>query len=244
MDATDVVPTAGPIRAKRRRKMVPRERKRVKLLPEMEGRTARWYARNRGTPTQRAEYRQEAARLAEALPADAAVLEIAPGPGYLAVEIARRGPYRVTGLDISRTMVEIARENVQAAGVRVDVERGDVAHMPFEAESFDLIVCQAAFKNFVEPVGALNEMHRVLRRGGTAVIQDLRKDVTGAAIDQEVQRMQVSRTSALLVRCTLRRLRRRAYTRARFEQLVAQSAFRDGTVTPQGIGMEVRLTKA
>ncbi len=223
--------------------MVLRESKRFKLIPEMEGRTARWYARNRGTPAQRAEYHQEAVRLTEALPPEAAVLEIAPGPGYLAVEIARCGPYRVTGLDISRTMVDIARENAQTAGVRVDFERGDAAHMSFAADSFDLIVCQAAFKNFAEPVGALNEMYRVLRRGGSAVVQDMRKDATGAAVDQEVQHMQVSRMSAFVVRWTLRWLRRRAYTRAQFEQLVAQSAFRTGTVTTQGIGLEVRLSK-
>ncbi|PSK65163.1 hypothetical protein B0E53_02902 [Micromonospora sp. MH33] len=60
-----------------------------KLLPEMEGATARWYARNRGSAAQLAEYRRQAARLAEGLPAGAAVLEVAPGPGYLAARSGR-----------------------------------------------------------------------------------------------------------------------------------------------------------
>jgi len=44
------------------------------------------------------------------------VLEVAPGPGYLAVEMARWGRLRVTGLDISHTMVEIATEHARKAG--------------------------------------------------------------------------------------------------------------------------------
>src|SRR5207244_13254881 len=97
-------------------------------------------------------------------------LEVAPGPGYLAIEMARPGRIHVTGLDISRTFVEIAGENARQAGVTVEFRQGDVARMPFETESFDLVVCQAAFKNFTQPHSALAEMHRVLRAGGSAVI--------------------------------------------------------------------------
>src|SRR5262249_26916112 len=147
-------------------------RKRFKLMPEMEGPIARWYARQRGTASQIEAVRNEAARFTQDLPAGASVLEIAPGPGYLAVEIARLGRVQVTGLDISRTFVAIAQENGRQAGVIVDFRHGDAATIPFAAGSFDLILCQAAFKNFAEPVRALDEMHRVLRTGGTAVIQD------------------------------------------------------------------------
>ena len=66
----------------------------------------------------------------------------------------------MTGLDISRTFVEIATENARQAHVSVGFRHGDAARMPFESDSFDLVVCQAAFKNFTEPVRGLNEMHR------------------------------------------------------------------------------------
>ena len=46
--------------------------------------------------------------------------------------------------------------------------------------------CQAAFKNFPEPVSALNEMYRVLSDGGTAVIEDMSRDASGADIDTEI----------------------------------------------------------
>ena len=96
-------------------------------------------------------------------------LEVAPGPGYLAVEMARTGRVLVTGLDVSRTFVQIAEQNAREAGVSVDFRQGDAAAMPFADDSFDLVVCQAAFKNFTLPQTAIAEMHRVLRPGRTTV---------------------------------------------------------------------------
>jgi 2-polyprenyl-3-methyl-5-hydroxy-6-metoxy-1,4-benzoquinol methylase len=39
------------------------------------------------------------------------VLEVAPGPGYLSIEIAKLGNYNVTGLNLTKTFVEIAQSN-------------------------------------------------------------------------------------------------------------------------------------
>jgi ubiquinone/menaquinone biosynthesis C-methylase UbiE len=216
---------------------------RRKLIPEMEGPVARWYARQRGSASQLAEYRQQAVQLTEDLPDGAEVLEVAPGPGYLAVEIARLGRVRVTGLDISRTFVQLASEYADRAGVRVEFRQGSADALPFAADSFDRVVCQAAFKNFVRPVQALDEMHRVLRPGGVAVIQDMCKDATRADIAAEVRRMRLTPLNALMVRNTLGWLRRRAYTRAQFERLAGESAFRTAEVRTERIGIEVRLTK-
>jgi ubiquinone/menaquinone biosynthesis C-methylase UbiE len=217
--------------------------KRTKIVPEMEGAQARWYARLRGTPSQMATYRRDAAELTAGLPEGAAVLEVAPGPGYLAVEIARLGRFRVTGLDVSRTFVQIAGEYARREGVAVEFRHGDVAAMPFEPASFDLIVCQAAFKNFTRPDDALAEMHRVLRPGGRAVIQDLSREATGADIRREIEGMHLGRLNAIASRLALTMLRRRAYTRARFERLVARGPFRTGDISIDGVSLDARLTK-
>jgi ubiquinone/menaquinone biosynthesis C-methylase UbiE len=208
----------------------------------MEGAVARWYAKVRSSGSQIEEYRKQAGHLTEGLPAGAKVLEVAPGPGYLAVEIARLG-FLVTGLDISRTFVQIGSENASHAGVSVDFRQGDAAVMPFEADSFDLIVCQAAFKNFIHPGSALSEMHRVLRAGGTAVIQDMSSDATHADIEREVQTMKLGWVSSFTTKGTLEMLKRRAYSPAKFERLAADSPFQTCTITTEGIGLEVRLTK-
>ncbi len=220
------------------------QEKRRKLVPEMEGPMARWYARQRGSASQLEEYRQQALRLTGDLPDGADVLEVAPGPGYLAIEIARLGRSRVTGLDISRTFVALASEKAGQAGVRVDFRHGSADSLPFEAESFERIVCQAAFKNFTRPGRVLDEMHRVLRVGGTAVIQDMYRDATRADIAREVRQMRLTRLNALAVRNTLAWLRRRAYSRQQFERLVTASVFGTGEIEVDGISIEVRLTKA
>jgi ubiquinone/menaquinone biosynthesis C-methylase UbiE len=213
-------------------------------LPEMEGRAARWYARNRGSASQMDLCRQDAARLSAELDPAAAVLEVAPGPGYLAVEMARWGRLRVTGLDISHTMVEIATEHARKAGVRVEFLRGDVSALPFATGSFDLVVCQAAFKNFKQPLEALNEIHRVLRAGGRAVVEDMNRDATNADVAVEVRAMKLSPVSGFMTRLILSTtLRRRAYSPARFQRLVAQSLFRTCRIETRGIGLEVSLTK-
>jgi ubiquinone/menaquinone biosynthesis C-methylase UbiE len=209
----------------------------------MEGPIARWYAKLRRSGNQLEEYRNQATQLTEGLPAGAKVLEVAPGPGYLAIEMARLG-LRVSAVDISRTFVQIGNENAREAGVSIDFRQGDAAVMPFEAESFDLIVCQAAFKNFVHPASALDEMHRVLRSGGTAVIQDMSSDASHADIEEEVRKMQLGWWSSFTTKATLEMLRRRAYSPARFERLVAASPFRTCEVKRDGIGLEVRLQKA
>jgi ubiquinone/menaquinone biosynthesis C-methylase UbiE len=219
-----------------------RRQMRIKL-PEMEGTIARRYTRLRSSASQMATYRRQALQLAEGLPDGCDVLEIAPGPGHLAIEIARLSRYHVTGLDISHTFVEIAGDNARRAGVTVDFRQGDASRMPFDADSFDLIACQAAFKNFMQPLTALNEMHRVLRKGGTAVIQDMSRDASNTVIDDEVKGMELGALSAFMTKWTLVMLRRRAYSPTQFERLVAESAFRTCTIRAQGLGMEVRLTK-
>jgi len=220
------------------------EKRRWRLKgPEMEGPIARWYARVRGSESQVRAYRKQAFELTAGLPDGAQVLEVAPGPGYLSIETARLRRFHVTALDISRTFVQIASANAWDAGVDVDFRHGDVARMPFESESFDLIVCQAAFKNFTLPQTALAEIHRVLRTGGTAVIQDMSRDATHADVEAEVKGMELGRLSSFMTKATLERLRNRAYSPAQFERLAKESPFPSWEITTSGIGLEVRLKK-
>jgi ubiquinone/menaquinone biosynthesis C-methylase UbiE len=211
--------------------------------PEMEGPIARWYTRLRGSASQLDVYREQARELVAGLPSGAQVLEVAPGPGFLSIEIARFGKVHVTGLDISRTFVEIAAAKARGAGVTVEFRQGDAAQMPFASDSFDMIVCQAAFKNFSRPGTALAEMHRVLRAGGNAVIQDMSNDATHTDIDDEVSGMDLGWFSAFTTRATLEMLKRRAYSPQQLRQLAAESAFRTCQITTNGVGLEVQLKK-
>jgi SAM-dependent methyltransferase len=149
------------------------------------------------------------------------VLEVAPGPGYFAIEMAKGGAYRVTALDISRTTVELARTNASEAGVEVDFHQGGASAMPFADDSFDLLTCSAA------------------------LVVDLHRDVPMSDIRKYFGAMGLGTVERWITVATFRfMLLKRAYTRAEFEQLVTDIPFRDKEIrVDDGVGLEVWLRK-
>jgi ubiquinone/menaquinone biosynthesis C-methylase UbiE len=189
------------------------------------------------------EFAAVAARIAARIPASAAVLEVAPGPGFLAIELAKRG-LDVHAVDISRTFVEIARRNAAAANVNLRLEVGDAAALPFGDGSVDLVVCRAAFKNFSRPVQALAEMRRVLRPGGAALLIDMRRDVSMASIKRYVDRLGhgwlTRRLMMLVFRTTLIK---RAYTLDDIRRMVGEAGWTEPRIETTPIGFEAWMSK-
>jgi ubiquinone/menaquinone biosynthesis C-methylase UbiE len=206
----------------------------------MEGFIAAWYARQ--TAKDIDEFKGIARRIAAHIGPGARVLEIAPGPGYLAIELVRLTGCRLVGVDISHTFVRIAGENARKAGLRIDFEQGDAADLPFPAEQFDFIVCRAAFKNFARPLAALDEMYRVLNDGGIALIIDLRKDFSPEAVNDYVR--DKGMISGAFIKLTFNTmLKKRAYTKESMADLVARSRFRQGDIRLDPMGFDVWLRK-
>jgi ubiquinone/menaquinone biosynthesis C-methylase UbiE len=206
----------------------------------MEGFIANWYAKNTASDIQ--DFRRTAQMLARRLVSGADVLEIAPGPGYLAIELAKLGPYSITGLDISKSFVRIATDNARRAGVNIEFRLGDAHALPFASGSFDCIVCRAAFKNFSDPVTALREMRRTLKADATALIVDMRKDVSDATIDEFVKSRAGGRANALITSLTFKHmLRKRAYNRGDMLAMATTAGFTHCDITEASIGMEVWL---
>src|ERR1700678_3718430 len=199
----------------------------------MEGRMAFWYAKN--TAKDMEEFRSLATRLARQLPSRSRILEVAPGPGYLSIELARRGHYALTALDVSKTFVEIATKNAAAASVNIDVRQGNASAMPLADDSYDFIVCRAAFKNFSQPVEAMNEMYRVLKRGGSALIVDLRKNASMHDIDSYIKSVDLGWMNSLMYRLTFRcLLLPRAYSKESFMRMASNSSFGAAEIEESG----------
>jgi ubiquinone/menaquinone biosynthesis C-methylase UbiE len=208
----------------------------------MEGAVARWYDSSTRKDMER--FRALAAQLRTVLPQGGDMLEVAPGPGYVAIEMAKGGAYRVTGLDVSRTMVALAHGNAVEAGVEVDFRQGNASAMPFADESFDLLACSAAFKNFSEPHKALEEMYRVLRPGGTALVLDLRKDVPMSEIRKYFRAIGLSTINRWMTLAAFRfMLLKRAYTRAQLEAMLTDIPFRSKEIRLVDVGVELWLQK-
>ena len=208
----------------------------------MEGAVAKWYASL--TKKSFEDFKALARRIADRIAPNSNVLEVAPGPGYCAIELAKLGNYEIVGLDISKTFVEIARANAAKAGMRVDFRRGNVSDMPFSDEAFDFVFCRAAFKNFSEPKRALQEMYRVLKPGGQALIIDLRRDASRESIGHAVDAMKLGAVNRVITKMTFRfMLLKRAYTKSEFEELIAETKFQSIEIRDDLIGLEIWLTK-
>ena len=206
----------------------------------MEGGLARWY--DRTTRKAMPEFCMLAERIAPLVPAGGFILEIAPGPGFLSIELARRG-FNVQAVDISETFVAIARRNAAAAGVTVRFERGDAAALPAEDASVDFVVCRAAFKNFTAPVAALSEMRRVLKPGGTALLIDMRRDVAMADVQRYVARLGVGWLDRQFMMFTFRMLIKRAYPLAEIQRMTADAGWRETKIETAPLGFEAWMSR-
>jgi len=208
----------------------------------MEGIIASWYAKTTVKDLNR--HKLMARQMAKLIPAHGKVLEVAPGPGYFCIELARLGDYQITGLDISKSFVEISRRNVAEAGVKAEFREGNASDMPFPDDTFDFTFCQAAFKNFSQPVKAIAEMYRVLKPNGTAVIVDLRHDASPEEIEREIKGMGLGRINEIMVRWTFKQmLLKTAYSLDEMQAMAAQTPFKKWTIDTEGVGFQVRLEK-
>lgn len=97
------------------------------------------------------------------------ILDVGCGTGNLSLELARMGA-RVTGIDISDEMLEVARRKADAEGLRIAFLKGDFMNLPFAANSFDKVVSVTALEFAPDLKAALEECYRVLRPGGRLVV--------------------------------------------------------------------------
>lgn len=93
-----------------------------------------------------------------------AVLDVGCGAG-LAVAVAQEMGSRVSGLDASTELVEIARSRTPGADVRV----GELEELPFEDGAFDVVTGFNSFQYAADRVGGLREARRVMRDDGRLV---------------------------------------------------------------------------
>lgn len=208
----------------------------------MEGMVAKWYAAN--TAEMMNQYVELAERIAAELPQASSVLEVAPGPGYFSIELAKRGDYSITGLDLSHTFVRIAQKKAAEAGVKVAFKQGSASNMPFSVNSFDFLLCRAAFKNFGHPVAALEEMCRVLKPGGRGLIIDLKGNASPAELSREVEQMHLTWFNGIMTKLAFRTfLLKRAYTKEHFLAMLAKTQFARTEISESDIGLEIRVTK-
>jgi ubiquinone/menaquinone biosynthesis C-methylase UbiE len=107
-------------------------------------------------------------------PMDARVLEVATGPGHVAMAFASVCR-EVVGIDLTDAPLKIAEKMRSERGIgNVSFRKGDVeSRLPFDDGEFDVVVCRFAVHHFAQPEKVIAEMARVCRDDGVVAIEDL-----------------------------------------------------------------------
>src|SRR5439155_26043197 len=97
-------------------------------------------------------------------------LEIGAGTGYFTLNLLRGGVIEdAVATDISQGMLDELSVSAQRLGLEVATARCDAADLPFEDDSFDLVLGHAVLHHIPDLEAAFDEFRRVLRPGGTVV---------------------------------------------------------------------------
>lgn len=99
------------------------------------------------------------------------ILDIATGTGDMAIELLKLNPDKIVGVDISKKMLEKAKQKTQ----KVQFLYADSENLPFENNSFDAITVAFGVRNFENLNKALNEAFRVLKKNGVLIILEFSK---------------------------------------------------------------------
>ncbi len=95
------------------------------------------------------------------------ILDLACGTGDLSLMLSKSLSAKVVGIDISKNMLEIAR---QKCGDTLDFKLGSAENLPFNNASFDAVTISFGVRNFEKRERCLREIYRVLMTNGTLAI--------------------------------------------------------------------------
>ncbi|EEM42057.1 Methyltransferase [Bacillus thuringiensis IBL 4222] len=98
---------------------------------------------------------------------EAQVLDVGCGDGYGTYKLSRAG-YKAVGVDLSEVMIQKGKE--RGEGPNLSFIKGDLSALPFENEQFESIMAINSLEWTEEPLRALNEIKRVLKKDGYACI--------------------------------------------------------------------------
>jgi demethylmenaquinone methyltransferase/2-methoxy-6-polyprenyl-1,4-benzoquinol methylase len=97
------------------------------------------------------------------------ILDVATGTAGVALELTRCTPARVTGIDLTRAMLERGRQRIDRAGTsdRIDLVVGQGEQLPFPDATFDALTFTYLLRYVADPAATLQELARVVKPGGT-----------------------------------------------------------------------------
>lgn len=146
----------------------------IEQLKNIYGRIAGRYDFQHGLITARADQRGRRLLVEKAVTEGDKVLDCGSGTGTTGIMAAKKVGARgkVTLFDLSDAMLVVAREKVTLAGLqdRVSFQTGDMVHLPFGADKFDVVFSTYSLCPLYDPKKGALELYRVTRPGGKIAI--------------------------------------------------------------------------
>jgi len=164
-------------------------------------------------------------------------LEIGPGPGYLGIDWLKKTSGTIlTGLEISKTMIEMAEKNCKDVGMseRTEYIYGNASRMPFEDDRFDGIFTNGSLHEWEEPEKVISEIHRILKPGAKFFVGDLKRNINPVLI--KMLKMGVKNRS---MKKGLETSVGAAYTKPELEEMMSKSPFTKFHVDEGSFGIEI-----
>ncbi|HEY9637927.1 MAG TPA: class I SAM-dependent methyltransferase [Coleofasciculaceae cyanobacterium] len=109
-------------------------------------------------------------------PSIAKVLDAGTGTARIPILICQQRPqWRIVGIDLAQSMLQIGLKNVKEAGLeqQVTLELVDAKQLPYPDGQFDLVISNSLIHHLPDPLPFLEELKRILKPTGAILIRDL-----------------------------------------------------------------------
>ncbi|NHI94733.1 MAG: methyltransferase domain-containing protein [Candidatus Lokiarchaeota archaeon] len=105
------------------------------------------------------------------------LVDIGCGTGNVLVRIAKEIPaLELTGVDNSSEILELAKKRAINNNLNIEFKIGDAENLPFSNNSIDYMVSTLSLHHWLQPKKVIDEIYRVLKKDGTFIIFDFRRD--------------------------------------------------------------------
>ena len=118
------------------------------------------------------------------------VLDVGTGTARIPVVLCHRWPHcELTGIDLSRQMLQLAEGNIEAAGLasRISLAHTDAKHLPYDDNTFAAVISNSILHHIPQPARVLAEAVRVVKPGGILFWRDLIRPVDERTLDRLVE---------------------------------------------------------
>jgi SAM-dependent methyltransferase len=175
------------------------------------------------------------------------LLDVGTGPGWLLAEVRRLNPnIGLFGIDISAAMVQRATDNLK--GIPADIRQGTIRRTDYAGDFFDAVTCVGSFYMWDFPEESLEEIWRILKKGGSAYLFEADPDCDRTAFRRALRNnlRQLDPTRRLIGPLGLRKVLKMSYHSGEISRIAARTSFAEScrieNVALGGVPMWLRIT--